>query len=346
MNIVSLIMQYLGPVIVGKLASSLGINQTIAQKIISAALPAILGGLIGRVGQPGGGQALADAIGKQDGGLLGSLGSLVGGAQQAKIAEQGMGTLGSLLGGSGVGALASAAAKFGGVNETVTKGLIGMLAPAVLGTLGQQQKSAGLDAGGLAKMLIGQKDNVQAALPGDFAKMLGGSGLLDGLGSAVKAAAPAPVVAAPAISGGMWRWLAAAAAAVLAAWYFLGSGSAPKQVKLPKPPQIMAGTVDIGSGLGASLGSLQNALVGIKDQATAQSALPQLRAAQSEIDRLSNLAGSLPAESKKSLASYVAQALPLLMPVINNLLANSSVGPVVKPVLDIMVGKLLAMSRV
>ena len=39
MNIVSLIMQFLGPAIIGKLASSLGINQTIAQRIIAAAVP-------------------------------------------------------------------------------------------------------------------------------------------------------------------------------------------------------------------------------------------------------------------------------------------------------------------
>ena len=346
MNIVSLIMQYLGPVIVNKLASSLGINQTIAQKIVMAALPAILGGLLGRVSQPGGAQALAEAVGKTDSGMLGKLGDLIGGQQQGKIAEQGMGALGSLLGAGGLGALASAVGKFGGVNETASKGLLGMLAPAVLGTLGQQQKSAGLDAAGLGKMLMGQKDNIQSAMPADFAKLLGGSGLLDGLSAPAKPAVvevPRPT-AAPAASGGfgLWRMAALAVAAALAGWYFLGTGT-PKLVDLPKPPQIMVGNTDIGTGLGKTMGTLQASLASVRDKSSAEAALPQLRAAQGEIDRLSSQFGSLSADNKKSLTSYVAMALPLLLPMINKMVADSTFGPLLKPILDQMVGKLQGM---
>ena len=355
MNIVSLIMQYLGPVIVNKLASSLGINQSIEQKIIAAALPAILGGLMNRAAQPGGAQALAEAVGQTDGGLLGKLGDMIGGQQQGKIAEQGMGALGSLLGAGGISSLASAVGKFGGVNETVSKGLLGMMAPAVLGTLGQQQKAASLDAGGLAKMLLGQKDNIQAAMPGDFAKLLGGSGLLDGLSVPAKPAAearPAPVDAprhaptsTPSSGFGRWQIVALAAVAALAAWYFLGTGT-PKMVALPKPPQIMVANTDIGSGIGATLGSLQSTLNGISDKSGAEAALPRIKAAQGEIDRLASQFGSLSGTNKSALASYVAQALPLLLPMINKLVADSSFGPILKPILDQMVGRLQGMSKV
>lgn len=348
MNIVSLIMQYLGPVIISKLASSLGINQTIAQKIVTAALPAILGGLLGRVGKPGGAQALAEAVGTTDIGMLGKLGDLIGSPQQGKLAEQGLGTLGSLLGAGGLGALATAAAKFGGVNETASKGLIGMLAPAVLGTLGQQQKAAGRDAAGLGKMLLSQKDNIQAALPGDFAQLLGGSGLIDSISAPAKPAPAAPPVisSAPTPSSGigLWRIAALALAVALAAWYFLGTGT-PKLAELPKPPQIMVGGADIGGGLGKTMGGLQLALAGVRDKSSAEAALPRFRSAQGEIDRLSSQFGSLSAANKKSLASYVALALPVLLPMINKAVADSSFGPILKPILDQLVGKLQGMSK-
>ncbi len=179
MNIVSIIMQFMGPAIVSKLAGSLGINSTIAQKAIGAALPAILAGIMGKASQPGGASILGDLIGKQDPGLLGNLAGMIGGSQQSQIAQQGSSVLGSLLGGSQLGALTGALGKFTGASDSATTGLLGMLAPVVLGSLGQQQKSMGLDAGGLAKMLMGQKDNISAAMPGDFAKLLGGSGLLE-----------------------------------------------------------------------------------------------------------------------------------------------------------------------
>ena len=351
MNIVSLIMQYLGPVIVNKLASSLGINQTIAQKIVMAALPAILGSLLGRVSKPGGAQALAEAVGKTDSGMLGKLGDLIGGPQQAKLVEQGTSALGSLLGAGGLGALATAAAKFGGVDETKSKGILGLLAPAVLGTLGQQQKAAGLDAGGLAKMLLGQKDNIQSAMPADFAKLLGGSGLLDGLSlpeakpTAPEAPRP-PAPSAPAASSGfgMWQLAALAVAAALAAWYFLGTGT-PKVVALPTPPQVIAGGTDIGTSLGSTLGALQSTLVGIKDRSGAEAALPRIKTAQGEIDRLASQFGSLSPAGKSSLAGYLVQALPLLLPMINKLVADSSFGPILKPILDQMVGKLQGMAK-
>ena len=202
MNIVSLIMQFFGPAIVSKLASSLGINNSIAQKMIGAALPTILAAIVGKSAQPGGLKSLTDLLGKQDPALLGNLAGMIGGGQQKTMAEQGIGALGSLLGGNALGGLTSALGKFTGANDTATNGLLGMLAPALLGTLAQQQKSSNLDAGGLAKMLAGQKDNIAAAMPADFAKMLGGTGLLDAIGpnlaSLTSGAKPAPAAAAPA----------------------------------------------------------------------------------------------------------------------------------------------------
>jgi hypothetical protein len=179
MNILPLVMQYFGPVIMNKIAGSLGINSSLAQKAIAMAAPAILAGLIGKASQPGGAKILADMIGKQDPGLLGKLGEMIGTGKQAGVVEQGTSALGSLLGNATLGSLAGALSKQVGLGVGASNTLLGLMGPAVLGTLGSEQKKAGLDAAGLANALIGQKKSIADAIPADFAKLLAGTGLLD-----------------------------------------------------------------------------------------------------------------------------------------------------------------------
>ncbi len=194
MNIMSLVMQYFGPVILNKIAGSIGINSTLAQKAIAAAAPAILAGVLGRTAQPGGAKVLADMIGKQDPGLLGKLGEMIGTGKQSSLVEQGTSALGGLLGNSALGSLAGALSKQAGLGIGASNTLLGLMTPAILGTLGREQKSAGLDAAGLANMLMGQKKNIADVIPADFAKLLSGTGLLDavqGKNGATTDAAPA-----------------------------------------------------------------------------------------------------------------------------------------------------------
>ena len=371
MNITSLAMQFLAPVIINKLASSFGIPPSMATKIASVIVPSILAGMVGKASQPSGASALSDLLGKQDPGLLGKFGDLIGGGQQASIVDQGTNALGSLLGTSTLGSLVGAAAKFSGVGEGPAKGLIGMLAPAVLGTVAQQQRTSGLDASGLAKMLMGQKDNIAAAIPGDFAKMLGGTGLFDAIQPPKATAAPVavptpspasapmapkpavsapstPRMAEPAKSAMSWLPWVALIGAAAAAWFFLFAQPKPMQMTLPQPPKIMVGGADVGGQLGGALGSLQSALGGIKDANGATAALPKLKDSAAEINRLSDVFSSLNADGKKSVAGYLggsSGALALLKPIIDNLLANSSMGPILKPVLESVLGKLTTMSK-
>ena len=55
-NLVSAIMQALSPEVIGKIASSLGIDQTAAQKGISAGIPGVLAGLANAASNPAGAQ--------------------------------------------------------------------------------------------------------------------------------------------------------------------------------------------------------------------------------------------------------------------------------------------------
>ena len=114
-NIVSLIMQYLAPSLVGRIASSFGLEQTLAQKAIGAVVPAILSGLIGKSSSPDGARQLSTALSQQDPGLLGNLAGMLGGGQQGNLISGGTSALSSLLGGSALGSLTSAVGKFAAI---------------------------------------------------------------------------------------------------------------------------------------------------------------------------------------------------------------------------------------
>ncbi len=353
MNIVSMAAQYLTPMLVDKLASSLGISSPLAQKAIAAILPTILAGLMGSSSKSGGAGALTQALGQQDPGLLGNLGNLIGGSGQADAVSAGTKILGSLLGGSSVGALGGAVSKFAGVGDAPAKGLIGLLAPVVLGTLAKQQKESNLDGAGLARMLMGQKDNIAAAIPPGFSDLLKGSGLLDSIAPAA-AAQPAARPAASvhemprkevASSSSSWLpWVAALALAALAGWYFLGQGV--RQAALPPVPQITVGSQDIGAQLGSVVEGLRGTLTSVNDEASARTALPRLQEMTKQLDGINGLRGQLPPDGKKSLATYAASLLPILRPLIDKALAGSGVAAIAKPVLDQIFARLEAMSKV
>lgn len=349
MNIVSMALQYLAPSLIGKLASGIGLPPAIADKLVKVAVPVILGALAGKTASPAGARSLFDVLAKQDTGMLGRLSNVLGSPQQKTVAEQGTNVLGSLLGQQGLGALVGALTKFGGVGQSSAGGLVGMLAPIVLGTLGQQQKSAGLDAGGIAKLLSDQKSNIAAAIPSDLSKLLDGSGLLNSvMGGAKSAPVPqaaareAPPVAAKPFNG--WPWAALVAVASLI-WGSLFSGPPAPWAGIPAPPRLMAGTTDVAGELDVALKGIHGLLSGIRDKTTAEQALPQLRQAQATIDRLDASSRQLPSEGKRILAGYVASWLPLITPLVTSLAGNSAVAPLIKPLLDGVQGRLAALAK-
>ena len=341
MNIVSTIMQLLAPMIINKIAGSLGINQGVAGKAIAALVPAILAGLAGKVSQPGGADALSSALGKQDPGILGNLGSLIGGPGQQSMTDKGNSILGSLLGGSSSSALANATGKFAGLSSNQSSGLMGMLAPVVLGGLAQQQKASNLDAGGLASMLMGQKSNIQAALPAGFADMLSGTGLLDGLGD-VRKPAPSPVPSASAADSettSMFKYAIPAALVAVAAYMLLGRDSGPSQVDTTAtPPSITAPAsikaADLPGQIAKITGDLRGTLTGITDEGTAKSALPKLQDIVAQLTTVKTATAALPADAKGPIATIIGGLMPGVNELIGKVLAIPGAAAVLKPVLD------------
>ena len=68
-NLVSLVMQFLTPDMIGRIASALGLDHNKVQSAISSAVPGLLAALNNVATQPGGAQRLADAARRQTGSL-------------------------------------------------------------------------------------------------------------------------------------------------------------------------------------------------------------------------------------------------------------------------------------
>lgn len=366
MNLVSLIMQFLAPAIINKMAGGLGINQGLAGKAIAAALPAILAALTGSASKPGGAAALAGLLGKQDTGLLGNFANMLGGSAQQGLVDNGASALSSLLGGGSTNAIASAVGKFAGVSEGQGKSLLGMLAPVVLGTLANQQKTQGLDAGGLASLLNGQKGNIAAAMPAGFSDLLKGSGVLDSInaelpkaGAERRTQAPIDLEPSAPAGGGILKYLLplAAAAALLYALSGYGCNRQPEmKPTAPTPavekpavpaaqekataPSVAVPGAELTTNATKTLQELMATLGGVKDEATAKSSLSKLQDLAGQIDKLKGTAMGLPADARHPLVVMISGMMPGLAASIDKALAIPGVGAVLKPVLDQIAGSL------
>jgi len=131
-----LVQQHLGPQEVESAAAQLGIDPAQAQQAVNAAVPAIVGGMASTAQQPGGASGIQQLLGSH-GGILGSLGSLIGGGGAADG-----GILGQVLGrhqedvNQGV-------QQASGLDSDRTRKLLMILAPIVLGALAKRAMNHG-----------------------------------------------------------------------------------------------------------------------------------------------------------------------------------------------------------
>ncbi|MFD1327437.1 DUF937 domain-containing protein [Mycoplana ramosa] len=188
-NLVSYLMQFLTPDVIARLAAALGLDTDKVQRGVTAAVPAVLAGLASVATQPGGAQKVADAA-RQQSGVLDNLAGLLSGGGQSPLMQSGSQLLSSLVGGNTSGALANAIGSYSGLGQNAGGSLLGMLAPLVLGGIARNA-GGDLSANAIAGLLAGQKDNIAAAMPSGLRDMLAGTGLLDSLGGAARAATAA-----------------------------------------------------------------------------------------------------------------------------------------------------------
>src|SRR5262249_38900656 len=115
-NLVSLIMQFLTPDMITRIASALGLDRGTAQKAIDGAIPSLLAAFSGIAGQSGGPQKLADAATQQLS-TIDSFARVLGSGGQSSFIQQGTQMLGSLLGSRDKNALTGAINQFTGLGQ-------------------------------------------------------------------------------------------------------------------------------------------------------------------------------------------------------------------------------------
>ena len=199
-SLVSVVMQFLTPDMIAKIASALGFDRSVAQKAIGGAVPALLSSLADVAATPNGARQLTNVLGQQQGSLE-TLKGIIGGSGQNTLTETGSSMLSGLFGGGTLDTMAQSIGKFAGVDTGSGKSLLGMLGPVVLGVLGQQQRSAGLDASGLASLLSSQKAQIAAAIPSGLADQLSAAGLIDKAEGSLRSGAAAASAAGSRMAG-------------------------------------------------------------------------------------------------------------------------------------------------
>jgi hypothetical protein len=380
-NLVSVVMQFLTPDMIAKIASALGLDRTVAQKAIGGVVPALLASLADVASTPTGARQVANTLAQQQPGSLESLKGLIGSSGQNNLAETGSNMLSGLFGGGALDTMAQSIGKFAGLDGGSSKSLLGMLGPVVLGALGQQQRSAGLDAGGLASLLASQKDQIAAAIPPGLADQLSAAGLIDRAAGGLRSGAAAASAAGSRIAGASERTMAGASQAASATtsvaasqwpywlaglavlgglvWYALGrpGGDTVAEMQRPAATQPATGTVgmapsdltiggvNLTNQVNSSVGTLRSVLPTITDAASAQAALPKLHEATAQLNEVSTLATKLTPEGKSALARLIATATPAINQMCDKVLATPGVGDIAKPAIDELRGKLDTLSR-
>lgn len=190
--------QMVTPDLLSQAASALGENQGGVSRGIGAVLPMLLGGVASRANDTNFASSLFKLVtdSRNDVGVLGDLGKLLSpGASSSPMMALGSQLLGSLFG-NNLGAVGNALAGYAGIRPQSANSLLSMAAPMVLGLLGKQVKSGGLNISSLASLLTGQKSSIAAAMP-------------SGLNLDRYLAAPAAVMhqAAEPAKSSIWRWL-------------------------------------------------------------------------------------------------------------------------------------------
>ena len=201
-NIVDLVKDQVKGQLLGQMGNLLGNESGKAAGATDSMIPALLSGLMGASSTSGGSDSLFKAVNDQDDGLMDNLGSLLGSGQASSIIDNGNSLMGGLLGTGGLGKLAGALAGFSGLSKGGTSSLMGMLAPVIIGILKRKVMGDGLNAGGLASMLMDQKSNIGGALPAGLGDQLNASGFLSSLsGAADSAVSGVADAAGSAVSG-------------------------------------------------------------------------------------------------------------------------------------------------
>ena len=141
------VLSHLDPASIEAIASQLGIDPAQAQAAIQQAVPVVVGGLARNASTDAGADALHNAAQDHAGADMGSiLGSVLGGGGQG----------GAILGhifGNRQDQAAQQVGQSSGIGAANAGALLSMLAPVIMGVLGNMTQRQGMNSGGLGDLL-------------------------------------------------------------------------------------------------------------------------------------------------------------------------------------------------
>ena len=185
-DVLGSLMGQLGGGGVNEIARSVGLDSSDVTNVLSGAVPAIMAGLTRNSASTDGLAGLAGALDRDhDGSILDDVMGYLGGG--GNLAD-GAGILGHVLGGRQSN-VESAVSRSSGVDIAAVGKIMAMVAPLIMGALGQAKRQQGFDAGGLAEMLGQQERVARQASPSAvdmFSKMLDSDGDGDPMDDIVK----------------------------------------------------------------------------------------------------------------------------------------------------------------
>jgi OmpA-OmpF porin, OOP family len=191
MNLLSILTNTMtGGGTLGAISGLLGESEAATKSGLGAILPTVLGSVISKGSTAQGAGGLMDMLksGGHDGGILDNFGSILGGGGSgvSNLLSGGGGIISSLLGDK-VGGVVNLISGLSGLKSGSATSLMSMAAPMIMGLIGKQTASQGLNASGLMSMLGGQSEFVKAAMPAGVSNLLG-FGNLGGAADAAKSA--------------------------------------------------------------------------------------------------------------------------------------------------------------
>lgn len=173
-NLIDEITGSLGPDVARKLASTLGINEKDAGKILPQIAPMIMGGLKKQMQNHGGAERVDHILNKY--GSADVLNNISGVFEQKAQEKSADPSLGGLLGESGVQASNLLSKQFN-LDSGIAMKIIPMLAPIVLGALSNKRDAGGAGSAGLAALIDQDGDgNILDDVAGFLGHGLTGSG--------------------------------------------------------------------------------------------------------------------------------------------------------------------------
>jgi hypothetical protein len=344
MNIVDVIKEQISGELLGKLASALGSNEATTTKAVSGAVPTILSVLANLASSAGGADKLISSLRRVDAGAVGNVIDSLRSGNTKAVEEKGGDLLGSLLGGGSLASIVNIISQFAGLGSGSTKSLLSLLAPLVLGAIANHFKTAALNPHALTSFFEDQKSNITRAMPAGLSIPN-----LQGLTSAARDQAAAASSALPA-----WLLpLVAVGALALLGWWFL-SQQQPAQPEVAPPGPVadrpappiknvpVPDSPDFVRELTNVYSTATETLAKVKDVATAEAAVPDLKGLVSTLDTIKPLYEKLPDSAKSAVAALQSKNLGSLKDLIAKVLAITGVGEKLKPILDDVVAKLSA----